>query len=191
MALQMLTPPLAEPVSLADAKNHLRVDASEEDAFIDSLALTARLQIEAAMGLALINQSWRLTLDCWPFDGTLSLPLRPLRGIGEIRIHDRDGNAAIVDPLVYSVDAVSTVGRLSPRSGYWPQPGVGQNGIEIDFDAGFGATGADVPAPIRQAMLLLVGHWYENREPAQVGTLAAQIPQDVSSLLAPYVVTKL
>ncbi len=68
----------------------------------------------------------------------------------------------------------------------WPQPGKVANGIEIDFTAGYGATPSHVPAPIRQALLLLVAHWYERRDPIEVGSPETVIPQPVSQLLDLY-----
>jgi uncharacterized phiE125 gp8 family phage protein len=191
MALQLLTAPAQEPVSLAEAKAHIRVTDGGEDALINSLITTSRLQIEAGLGLALITQDWRLVLDCWPLGDTLEVPLRPLASVSEIRVYDNDANASIVDPLGYTVDTASMVPRIASRSGYWPIPGARTNGIEIDFIAGYGANADTVPAPIRQAMLLLVGHWYEHRETASSATLSASIPDRVSKLLQPYVVPQL
>jgi uncharacterized phiE125 gp8 family phage protein len=191
MALQLLTPPVVEPVSLPEVKAHLRIDVADEDALLGSLIVTSRLQIEAALALALNSQSWRLTLDCWPLGGTVEIPIRPLQSANGIRVRDLAEMAVTVDPFAYAIDVASDIGRIAPRSGYWPQPGIRQNGIEIDFVAGFGPAPADVPALIRQALLMLIAHWYENREPAAVGSPAARIPDDVSALLAPYVVRKI
>jgi uncharacterized phiE125 gp8 family phage protein len=73
----------------------------------------------------------------------------------------------------------------------WPQPGQAANGIEIDFTAGYGDAAADVPAPMRQALLLLVAHWYEHRCPIEVGAPDMVIPAVVSDLLAPYRVPRI
>lgn len=186
MATALLSPPAIEPVTLAEAKAHLRVDGSDEDALIESLIVTSRLHVEAALGLALIAQSWRVVLDCWPFGDTVELPVRPLVEVTAIRVRDGNGTASEIDPLGYAVDAVSNVPRLISRSGWWPMPGARKGGIEIDFDVGFGATAEDVPKPIRQALLMLIAHWYENREPAAAGSAAARIPATVSSVLEPY-----
>lgn len=191
MALQLLTAPAAEPVSLAEAKAHLRVTESDEDELINSLITTSRLHIEAALGLALVTQDWRLILDCWPLGDTLEIPLRPLAAVSEVRVYDNDANASVIDPLNYTVDTAGLVPRIASRSGYWPIPGARTSGIEIDFTAGYGATGEAVPAPIRQAMLHLIGHWYEHREPAAIGSAPAHIPDPVSELLKPYAVPKL
>jgi uncharacterized phiE125 gp8 family phage protein len=78
-----------------------------------------------------------------------------------------------------------------PAHGTWPPPGQAAGGIEIDFTAGFGAQAGDVPQSVRHALLLLVAHWYEHRDPIDIGDRTAAIPAAVSELLAPYTVTRL
>ena len=68
----------------------------------------------------------------------------------------------------------------------WPVPGRIANGIEVAFTAGFGDAAADVPAPIRQAILLLIAHWYEHRTPLEIGAQAQPVPDMVGELLGPY-----
>ena len=72
------------------------------------------------------------------------------------------------------------------RDPSWPKPGRTANGIEIAFVAGYGDAAADVPAPIRQAILLLVAHWHEHREPVEIGAAKPPCPSTVSELLQPY-----
>jgi uncharacterized phiE125 gp8 family phage protein len=78
-----------------------------------------------------------------------------------------------------------------PNGVSFPLPGKAAGGIEIAFTAGYGAAASDVPAPIRQALLLLVAHWYEHRDPIEIGTDATIIPAAVSELLQPYRVRRL
>lgn len=66
MPLILTDGPAVEPVTLAEAKAHLRVDGTAEDTLIGSLIVTSRLHVEAAMGLALVTQSWSVFLDAWP-----------------------------------------------------------------------------------------------------------------------------
>lgn len=191
MPLKQLSPPSAEPVSLADAKAHLRVDGSSEDAIITSLIVTSRLHIEAALGLALLSQAWCLVFDRWPRSGEVTLPLRPLQSVNEVRILEADGQHRVVEASRYVTDAVSAPGRIVAEGGGWPAPGRAANGIEIDFTAGYGDDAGDVPAPIRQALLMLVAHWYEHRDPIEIGTPGVAIPAGVSRLLKPYRVGRL
>ena len=76
--------------------------------------------------------------------------------------------------------------RLVRTGVIWPQPGKAANGVEIDFTAGYGALATDVPAPLREALLLLIAHWYENREPIAVGAPEMLVPGTVAQLIAPF-----
>lgn len=186
MALQQVSGPAVEPISVAEAKEHMRVDGTSEDALISSLILTSRLHIEAALGLALITQSWRLLLDAWPKAGEVRIPLRPLQSVSEIKTYDAADAASVVATDRYVFDAASNPGRIVPGGGGLPQLGRAANGIEISFVAGYGDNPTDVPAPIRQALLLLIAHWYEHRDPVEIGTPGVAIPASVSRLLKPY-----
>ncbi len=191
MALVMRTGPAEEPLSVEEAKAHLRIDGTAEDTLIASLILTSRLHIEAALGLALIAQGWTLVLDQWPKDGTVKIPMRPVLGVGEVRVFDRDGNASVVPASDYQGDVVNTPARIVSNGAGWPAPGQKINGIEIDFEAGYGAGAADVPAPIKQALLMLVAHWYEHRDPLEIGSPSVVIPVAISNLLKPYRLVRL
>lgn len=190
MALVLTSAPLSEPVTVAEAKAHLRVDGEAEDQLIASLILTARLHIEAALGLALITQGWRWSLDRWPDGREIALPLRPLQALEEVRVIAANGDATVIAPSQYLVDVGSVPPRLVRRDAL-AQPGQVAGGIEIDFTAGYGDEADTVPAPIRQAMLLLVAHWHEHRDPIEVGSPDTGVPTTVSELLMPYRVVQL
>jgi uncharacterized phiE125 gp8 family phage protein len=187
MPLILTAGPAVEPVTLAEAKAHLRVDSPYEDSLIASLILAARLHVECALNLALITQSWSLYLDCWPKTGQVPIPLGPVSAVSAVRVYNGADQAAIVAPNLYCADMVSRPARLACRTGCaWPIPGREVNGIEIAFEAGFGATGVAVPAPLKQAILLLAAHWYEVREPVLLDAGKLEAPLTVAALLAPY-----
>jgi uncharacterized phiE125 gp8 family phage protein len=185
MALVLTSGPGAEPVTVAEAKTFLRIDGNAEDVLIASLILTSRLHIETALEIAMIDQGWRLLLDRWPVGGKVSIPLAPLRAVAAVRVLDRDGTPVTLDPASYVVDAASRRPRLV-CNGAWPAPGRPVQGIEIDLVAGYGADAASVPAPLRQAVLLLTAHWYEHRDPIEIGRPETNIPAPVSDLLLPF-----
>jgi uncharacterized phiE125 gp8 family phage protein len=191
MSLILLSGPASEPITLAEAKAHLKVDGTSEDALITSLIVTARLHAEAAFGLALITQSWSWRLDCWPPGGVAEVPLRPVQAITRIRVTQSNGTQVTLDPSSYLLDGASLPPRLLPTTTPLEQPGVNGLGIDVELVAGFGAAGAAVPYPIRHALLLLVAHWYECRAPHHVGSPATRIPPEVGALLAPYKVPRL
>ena len=191
MSLVMTSGPALEPITLAEAKALARIDGAAEDALVQSLIITSRLHIEAALGLALVMQTWRLSLDAWPAGDTLDLPLRPVYAVTAIRVFAADGQPAVVAPDRYRLDTDSAVPRLVRLSGSWPAPGRARNGIEIDLTAGYGATADTIPQPIRHALLLLVVHWYEHRDPIEIGSPSTRIPPAVSALLEPYRIKRL
>lgn len=187
MTLVLTAGPAVEPVTLAEAKAHLRVDGMAEDTLIASLIVTSRLHIETVLGLGLVTQAWTWLIDAWPDLAVLRLPMRPVQSIASVRIHAEDGSVLTLAPDAYVLDGNGAPARLVRRRGRaWPVPGRAANGIEIAFVAGFGDAASQVPAPLRQAVLLLLAHWYENREPAELGSVAVPIPDEVSRLIAPY-----
>jgi len=186
MALVQTSGPVIEPVTVSEAKAHLRLDGAAEDLLIASLILTSRLHIEAALGLALITQSWLLTLDDWPAEGEIRFPLRPVASVASVSVLDAGGTPAVVAPTEYLLDGQALRPRLVMREGPRPKPGQPAGGIEIAFTAGLGDEPESVPEPIRHAILMLAAHWYEHRDPLEIGSVAAAIPAAVSELLKPY-----
>jgi uncharacterized phiE125 gp8 family phage protein len=187
MTLVLTSGPAVEPVTLADAKAQLRIDGTAEDTLIASLILTSRLHVEAGLGLALNTQGWSYFLDAWPPGPQITLPLLPVQSVSAVRLYAEDESVQTVAPETYLLDLDAQRPRLVRRGAtVWPAPSRAANGIEIAFTAGYGDDAADVPAPIRQAILLLTAHWYDHRSPFEVGVVAAPMPGMVSDLLAPY-----
>lgn len=187
MALVLTSGPALEPISLAEAKAHLRIDGTFEDALIQSLIITSRLHIEAALGLALITQGWSLYLDRWPRSARIVIPMRPVSAISAVRLWTMGDTSESVPTSNLLLDNHSASARILWRGASPPpEPLRPVNGIEIAMALGFGATPADVPPTIRHALLLLVAHWYENREPVEIGATSTAIPSMVAELLAPH-----
>ncbi len=187
MPLVLSAGPEVEPVSLAEAKAHLRIDGTDEDILIGSLIVTSRLHIEAEMGLALVTQGWSWFTDAWPRGASLKLPLRPVQSIAAVRTYDDAGVATTLSPDAYFLDGAGKPARLVRQGALaWPKPGRIANGIEIAFTAGYGDAEDDVPAPVRLAVKMLVAHWYEAREPVLLGEQADPVPATVANLIAPY-----
>lgn len=192
MALVLTSGPATEPVSVAEAKAHLRIDGDAEDVLLASLVITSRLHIEAALGLALITQGWKLLLDRYPDDGAIVLPLTPVAGVTSFSVATGDGARQLLRPAAYEIDLASRPARIVRAvAGFWPPPATRSSGIEVAFTAGYGAQPTDVPEPIRRAILLLVAHWYEHRDPIEIGNAGARVPAMVSALVEPYMVKRL
>jgi len=184
MTALLTTPPAQEPVTLDEARAHLRVTASDEDTAIARLVATARAHVERATGRALLTQGWRLYLDAWPPGRVVRLPVAPVRSIEAVTVYDGDGVPETLSASALTLDGAGTPPRLKVALGATP-PGQGLNGIEIDFTAGYGASATDVPAPLVQAILMLVAHWFDHRDlGADMAT--AQVPGGLEALIAPY-----
>ncbi|MEZ5923908.1 MAG: head-tail connector protein [Hyphomicrobiaceae bacterium] len=187
MALVPSSLPAIEPVSLAEAKLHLRVDHDDEDILILSLISAARLHLEHVLGRAFITQGWLYLLDGWPSGHTLELPLSPVQSIVSVKVYDETDVAETVAPSLYLLDGLSQPPRLVRRSSSaFPRPGRSANGVEVSFVAGHGSLASEVPAPLRQALMLLVAHWYEHRQPVEIGDAKEVLPAIVTELIAPY-----
>ena len=183
MASILLTPPAVEPLSLAEAKAFLRIETSEDDPLIAAFISAARLHVETQTGLALITQSWRMVLDCWPANGRIAVRPAPLQALTAARVFDFDGEALAIDIQAFVVDASTSTLSFIPRA--LPMPTRIAAGIELDFTAGFGGAASDVPEPLRQALRLLIAHWHENRA-IVAGADVAPVPSNTAALIAPY-----
>ena len=185
---RLLTPPASEPVTLERVKAHLRVDGDEENDLISTLIVVARQYVEQRCWCALINQTWILGLDTWPFE-PLRLPMTPLLTrptIVAVRYRDSSGSPVTLSSSVYTVLATGEFTLVHDQN--WPGDVWTQWSIEIEYTVGYGATAQSVPAPLVAVIKLLAGHLYENREAVSVGAGVAvsSVPLAVDSLLALY-----
>ncbi|EKF40634.1 hypothetical protein NA8A_19835 [Nitratireductor indicus C115] len=182
MTLFRMLDPAVEPVTLSEVKAHLRIDHTQEDGLIEGLIRAARQEVERATGQALIDQAWRLVLDDWPPQDTVFLRRTPVKAVLAVTLFDADGAGSVIDPATYLLDSVSLPARLhfSRRP---LEPGQALNGIEIDFSAGYGEAGTDVPDLLRRAILMLTGHWYEFRAQYGVADQPVSLPQGFQRLI--------
>ncbi len=182
MSLQLITPPAVEPVTLSDAKLHLKVDTTDDDALITRLITTARARAEWRTQRALNTQSWILWLDCWPPCGVIEIPLPPLQSASAVTVYALDDSATVLDPATYQIDAASAPARLTLKSAVAPPIDLRAiNSVAIAFTAGYGDAADDVPAGFRSAILELIAFLYEHR-----GEAPAELPADILALLAPF-----
>ncbi len=187
MPVILTTPPPIEPLSLAQAKEHLKVESNADDNLINRLIATARQQVEKQIDKVLIDQTWSIYLDDWPGNSEIRLPVGPVTQVNELRTYSDDDIASPIDPAHFFTDLVSAPQRLVLRgSRIWQKPGRVAGGIEIEVIAGYGPDGASVPAPLRTAMLVLIAHWHENRQPDCSGSPVGSIASTLQNLLGPY-----
>lgn len=177
------TPPGAEPLTLEEAKLHLRVSHDAEDALIAEMIVMARQMCETYTGLALMTRSYSLYLDVWPhtastdwWDGVregadiqgkeaqLALPRPPLFSVTRINVTTAAGVTAEYPAENYLTDTIGKPGRIVLKQGVSsPSTDRAANGIEIQFKAGYGATAQNIPAALRQAIRQIIAYLYEHR----------------------------
>lgn len=187
MAHVLVTAPASEPVSLAEAKLHLRVDATDEDTLITALITAARQLVEEETWRALVTQTWDYVADEWPAGDSIALPRPPLQSVTSITYIDEDGVTQTMPAADYIVDTYQHRVVLA-EDAEWPSADLYPTAaVRVRYVAGYGAASA-VPGPIKAAMLLLIGHLFENREAVAsgAGVASAELPLGVRALLAPY-----
>lgn len=188
-SLEVSTPPAVEPLTLAEAKEHLRVDLTLEDALITALIVAAREWTENYCRRSWIVRTLKLHLDY--FEPELLLPRGPVVSVASVEYMSA-GALVALPPSAYTVDRFSLPARIRPVfGGAWPSvASVALNGVVVTYDAGYpGTTGAppvpaaNVPQSVKAAMKLLIGGWFENREHI-AESAPAEVPLAVKSLLS-------
>ncbi len=173
-----------EPLTLLEAKLHLRVTHEAEDTLISTLISAARDSAEQLLQRALCTSAWQLSLAAFP-GGAIALPMPPLVSIQSVQYRDTAGALQTLSASDYLVDAASTPGQILPaldRS--WPATQAGHPAaVVVAYTAGYGAPEA-VPAPIKAWMLLAIGDLYANREASS--DRPAQLQPFADRLLDPY-----
>ncbi len=192
MTLTLVTAPSVEPLTLAEAKAHLRVFVDDENTLIESLIVAARVHVENFTHRALISQVWDLKLDGFSCD-EIYLPMAPLLTATPpvVTYTDQNGDSQTWSSSYYTVDAPAgphaRKGRIFRNyQQIYPITRRIQNAVSIRFYAGYGTTAASVPEPLKAAMKLLIGHWYRSREAVVTGTIVSVVPQTVNELLWPF-----
>ncbi|MDO1559820.1 head-tail connector protein [Brevundimonas sp. 2R-24] len=175
----------AEPLlTTAEAKAQLRVTHDEDDALIDGLISTATAFIEGpnGCGLAPLTQTWRLSLDGFPA-GPITLPLSPVQAVEAITYTDEAGESRTL--AAYAFDADVQPGKVWPAyQASWPAARLAPGSVKVTFTTGYGDA-SDVPADLKHAALMLVGHLYENRE-ATAAVALSEVPMGVEAILSRY-----
>lgn len=184
MTLILTGPALGEPVTLTEAKSHLRLETSDEDALINSLIKAARAHCEALTGLALMTQNFRLLLDGWPETRVIQIPKSPVQTIDSVSVYNIEGVPQPVTLSGIALDGHARPARLLLKE--MPTSAQEINGIEIDFTAGFG-TENEIPPELKRAMLLHVAVMFELRGAVSEDMQPAGVPQGYAALISPWV----
>ncbi|MDK1489373.1 head-tail connector protein [Sinorhizobium sp. 7-81] len=172
--------PAGPAVTLAEAKRHLRVLHDDDDADIAAMVAAAEASIEGpnGIGIALLPQTWRMSLDHFPCE--IVVPLGPVTSICSITYTDTDGNSASVSSWRTDFDVQPL--RIWPaRDMVWPSSVCEPGAVKVTFVCGY----AETPADLKAALKLLIGHFYENREAVADGGLS-ELPLGVAAILERY-----
>lgn len=200
---------LQEPLQVSDAEQYLVLASGAETANLQTMITAARLEAEKENGRELAQKQWTLTLDHFPTESYfwesfgVSI-MGPQYGERPYEFYFSDGNIGLLDPLIsvdnftyktsdgtvhtlvngtdYIVDTSKHPGEVCPAYGtQWPPDTLWpSSAVQITFTAGMQP--AQVPACVKQGMLLLLGEWYENRLPFSAVRFIAQMPFSVTSL---------
>ena len=193
VALTRTTAPTVEPVSLALAKQHLRVDHTDEDDLITEYIASARAWVESYLERSLLRQTWQMILDDFPAAGeNIELRMPPAYDIVSFQYLDDDGDATTVSADDYDSLMAVDCGIITLASGQaWPVPGDYPGPVRISYRTGYGTAATDVPADLRKAVRILVEHQYRNRGAVAVGMSVSEMPLSVMQDLAQYKVWRL
>lgn len=182
--------PAVEPVDADSiAKLDLKVDQTDEDGLIDILIQAARELVEEKTQSSLITQTRVMKMDYFPNSDTITLPFGPVQSVSSVYYYNDDGDSTLLSSSLYWVDSDSRIARIVVKDS-WPSTEDRPGAVVITYVCGYGSAGSNVPAPLRKAILLLVGHFYENRQNVIVSgspTGVIEIPFGAEVLIAPYV----
>ncbi len=192
LAPRRATPPAKTPVTLAEAKAHLRVEHSESDTQITSMIEAAVSHLDGWQGLlgrCMIAQGWEIRLGGWPCGRVIELPF-PDCSATTVTYLDEAGTSQTLAGSGYTLLEALTGTQIhmfddtvlpSLKSGH-PAP------VTVSFTAGFGANESDVPRALRHAILLLVGDMWMARESFVIGARVGETPSAaaISHLIAPW-----
>jgi uncharacterized phiE125 gp8 family phage protein len=189
--LALTSPPAVEPLTLSEAKAHLRVSGSDDDTTVASYLSAARIRFERETGRQLITADFTFRLDRFPHGlESIKLPRPPLQEVEEIHYIDPAGDEqTLVAGTDYIVDTDREPGEI--RLAYnktWPSTRLQPNAVEIDFVAGYGDDTTDVDELIRGAIRLMLGQFFEYREDLISGVSVSQIPRGAAAIIAGYIV---
>ncbi len=191
MTITVTVQPTTGPVSLDEAKTHLRVIGNENDTYITSIITAARDYVENFTRLSINTKTIEYTLDRFPDDGywvqtgEIRLPSAPVQSVTSVGYTNSSGSTATMASTDYIVDVVSVPARITPKKdGEWPDIYNTINNVKVTYTAGYAAS-TDIPQAIRHANLLMISHFYDERSPVKPVQMH-EVPMCVSSLLQPY-----
>jgi uncharacterized phiE125 gp8 family phage protein len=168
------TAPATEPVTLNEAKNHLRIDHTDDDTYVGSLIKVARQHVERITNYVCIASTWHAYSEKWSVNGRLYIMKHPVTAVSKVEYFPSNSNTYIELPgTQYQFERSYPSGVYVKNN---PALQDSMNAIKLTFTAGHANTVGDpVPAEIQQAILILIGHLYENRQEEVTGTIVSRL----------------
>jgi uncharacterized phiE125 gp8 family phage protein len=172
-------------LTTAEAKTHLKIDYTDDDTYIDNLISAARLSAEIYTNRYFINTTLIQYGDQW---SDLSVLFKsPVGSVTSIQYYDSDNNLQTLDSSVYVVDNIHQPARIGlDVNQSFPSIAGRINAVKCTYVVGYGAAASNVPEGIKEACLLTIGNWYENRQEVVIGRIATELPKSAQYLLEQY-----
>lgn len=183
-ALELLEAPAATPISLSEVKAQLRIEHEDDDLLLVRLikVATAYTDVQGALGHAMISQKWGQWITSTP-EQSVKLTLGPVISVDAVKYYDTDGNLQTDTLSNYEIYGTQFAKTIGPKEGFnWPVAEDRSDAIRIEYTIGYGTSSSDVPDTLRHAMMMLIGHWYENRETTMMDELS-NIPYGFDALM--------
>ena len=184
-AFKVVTPATSNPITLTEAKTHLKVDTTADDTFITNLIKSATSSAQEYTNRFFIATTIQQVGDKW--EDISNLLKSPVASVTNIKYVDPSGSLQTLSTDVYFVDDVNKPARigLKPNQSY-PEIIDRLNAVQVNYVVGLAAGPDEVDEGIRQALLLTIGNWYQNRQAVVTGTIATELPMNAKFLLDQY-----
>lgn len=180
---RLVTAPTVEPITVAELRQHAQWDSTDTDTVFASYIAAARQYVEKRRRVALVNQTWRLTADCFPEDAIELWPC-PVSSVSSITYVDEAGDTQTLSASLYRVDLTTYPARITPAADQvWPATDDVIGAVNVTFVAGYGSTAATVPESAKQVIRLLAADFVHARSNTQGGAVS-QMPYAVEAMMS-------
>jgi uncharacterized phiE125 gp8 family phage protein len=186
MTYWTVTPAASLPITMTEIRDQLRISGEDEDSLLAMYARAATAHIETVLNRPIITQTISQIVPAFPPRWPIELHGR-VQQVVSISYLDQTGVSQTLAPEVYRVNTYSEPGLVSLQIDQaWPNTALRDDAVTITYKAGFGDDSDSVPDALRQAILLLTAHWFENRVSVVIGANVTSLPFGIDCLIAPW-----